>query len=447
MKEDVVEKEKTTNNEMKEFEEVNISYQEVEARKKEVRTDSYFDGSLLELIGWRILAFLITIVTLGIGAPWGKCMLYSYQIKHTVYNGKRLKFEGTGGDLFVNMFKWVFFSIITLGIYILFIPIRKTKWVISNIHFEEEDFVKEESFFDGKTVQLICVNLICNLLNFISFGLLSPFTFCYKTKWIIKHTVINRKKLVFTGKAIALFGKCMLWGFLTVITFGIFGLWIPIKMLKWQNKNTHIKVVGEEQNKDKSLLIAIPVAIIGVILFCVFVTNVTKNIDNIEDFNIENIFSGFVDFDEKNFNSSFLDGSSVLENKQTSNTKQTSINPMINESNSSSTAANNSNNGVVLPENVLNGDFSYFAGTYIDVFSSSDTLILTESGKVTISGRLFTNKPARVEKNSDGSYRCIVDENREFVIYPVGVKSSNGNNGKVRIDVIEGMGAFCFQKK
>lgn len=65
MKEDVVEKEKTTNNEMKEFEEVNISYQEVETRKKEVRTDSYFDGSLLELIGWRILAFLITIVTLG----------------------------------------------------------------------------------------------------------------------------------------------------------------------------------------------------------------------------------------------------------------------------------------------------------------------------------------------------------------------------------------------
>ena len=444
MKEDVVEKEKTTNNEMKEFEEVNISYQEVETRKKEVRTDSYFDGSLLELIGWRILAFLITVVTLGIGAPWGKCMLYSYQIKHTVYNGKRLKFEGTGGDLFVNMFKWVFFSIITLGIYILFIPIRKTKWVISNIHFEEEDFVKEESFFDGKTVQLICVNLICNLLNFISFGLLSSFTFCYKTKWIIKHTVINRKKLVFTGKAIALFGKCMLWGFLTVITFGNFGLWIPIKMLKWQNKNTHIKVVGEEQNKDKSLLIAIPVAIIGVILFSVFVTNVTKNIDNIEDFNIENIFSGFVNSDEKN---SLLDGASVLENKQTSNTKQTSINPMINESNSSNTAANNSNNSVVLPENVLNGDFSYFAGTYIDVFSSSDTLILTESGKVTISGRLFTNKPTNVEKNIDGSYRCIVDENREFVIYPVGVKSSNGNNEKVRIDVIEGMGAFCFQKK
>ena len=128
-KEKVVNKEEVVETEVEKFEEVEV-YQEVEPIKKEVRTDSYFDGSLIELIGWRLLAFLITIVTLGIAAPWGSCMLYSYQIKHTVYNGKRLKFEGTGGDLFVNKFKWALLTIITLGIYALFIPIKKTKWVI-----------------------------------------------------------------------------------------------------------------------------------------------------------------------------------------------------------------------------------------------------------------------------------------------------------------------------
>ena len=96
----------TNNNDANKFEEVE-TYQEVESIKKEIRTDSYFDGSLIELIGWKLLSFLITIVTLGIGAPWGACMIYSYEINHTVYNGKRLKFEGTGGDLFVNIFKWV----------------------------------------------------------------------------------------------------------------------------------------------------------------------------------------------------------------------------------------------------------------------------------------------------------------------------------------------------
>lgn len=300
------ENKKTDNNDNK-FEEVEV-FQEVEPIKKEIRTDSYFDGGLIELIGWNILSFLISVITLGIGAPWGKCMLYSYQMKHTVYNGKRLKFEGTGGDLFVNMFKWILLTIITFGIYAFFIPVRKTKWVISNIHFEDEDFVRNESFFDGKTIQLIGINLLCSILNTISFGLLCPFTICLKMKWINKHTVINKKKIAFSGKALSLFGKYILWCFLTIITFGIYGLWLPIKMLKWQTKNTHIKVVGETEQKDKSLLIAIPIIIICIILVSLIIPNVIGKGKAIDLNNIE----GFESFGESinDFGSSVFDGKS-----------------------------------------------------------------------------------------------------------------------------------------
>ena len=197
---------KITNDNTSSYAEVPV-YQEVEQKPKIVRTDSYFDGKLLDLIGWRILAFLITVITLGFGSPWAQCMLYNYQFKHTVYNGKRLKFDGTGGDLFVNIFKWVLLSIITFGIYILVIPVRKTRWVISNLHYEDEDFKIGESFFDGKTIQLIGINILCFILKLISFGLLSAFTECIKLRWINKHTVINRKKLVFTGKGLSLSGK------------------------------------------------------------------------------------------------------------------------------------------------------------------------------------------------------------------------------------------------
>lgn len=230
---------KTVVAESNNFEEVKVGSETT--KQESVRTDSYFDGGLLELIGWRILAFLIIGVTLGIATPWAKCMLYSYQFKHTVYNGKRLKFEGTGGDLFFNAFKWVFFTIITLGIYLIFVPVKKTKWVISNLHYEDEQFIKGESFFDGKTIQLIGVNLLSGLLNLVSFGLLYPFTVCFKLRWINKHTIINKKKLVFNGKAINLFGKYLLWCFLTIITFGIYGWWLEIKMLKWKSKNVYIK--------------------------------------------------------------------------------------------------------------------------------------------------------------------------------------------------------------
>lgn len=426
------------------------TYQEVEQIKKEIRTDSYFDGSVIELLGWKVLSFLITMITFGIAAPWGACMIYSYQINHTVYNGKRLKFEGTGGDLFVNIFKWVLLSIVTLGIYTIFIPVKKTKWVISNIHFEDEHFIKGDSFFDGKIIQLIGINLLSSILNFISFGLLSAFTYCFKTKWIIKHTIINRKKIVFTGRAIALFGRCMLWGFLTVITFGIFGFWVPVEMLKWQTKNTHIKVVGEEdEEKDKSLYIAIPILIIGIILFSVFAPKIVTNMKEIEKFDLEEIFENFKTSLNDDFNSPKETSRGYvapISSGSRSEIEETNTSGFRENNGSTSTVNNNESNNA---ENSTNEnsqtEFSKFTGTYIDVFGGPDTLTINSNGKVTISGRVITNSLADLKKQSNGAYSSSIPEG-EITIYPAGVSGSPGDNNKIRIEVIENSGALCFEE-
>ena len=60
---------------------------------------SYFDGGLLQLIGWKILGFLVTLITLGICYPFALCFIYKWQMKHTVINGKRLYFDGKGYQL------------------------------------------------------------------------------------------------------------------------------------------------------------------------------------------------------------------------------------------------------------------------------------------------------------------------------------------------------------
>lgn len=255
------------------FEEILIFHE-----PKTLRTDSYFDGSLLELIGWRILTFLISVLTLGIGATWAECMLYSYEINHTVYNGKRLKFEGDGGDLFVNQFKWRFFSVITFGVYLLFIPVRKANWVISNIHFEDEPLVRNESFFNGKVLQCFGINLLCITLNLISLGLLYPFTLCLKLKWINKHTIINRKKIVFNGKALSLFGKYILWFFLSILTLGIYGLWLPIRMLKWQAAHTHIKRVGEIEERNNITIMTLLIGLICILFAALVIRILTAQI-------------------------------------------------------------------------------------------------------------------------------------------------------------------------
>lgn len=96
---------------------------------------SYFDGGLLQLIGWSILGGLITIFTLGICYPWALCMVYGWKINHTVIDGRRLKFNGSAIGLFGNWILWLFLSYITLDIYSFWLGIALEKWKVKNTSF------------------------------------------------------------------------------------------------------------------------------------------------------------------------------------------------------------------------------------------------------------------------------------------------------------------------
>lgn len=99
--------------------------------------------------------------------------------------------------------------------------------------------------------------------------------------------------------------------------------------------------------------------------------------------------------------------------------------------------------------NVINGDFTYFAGDYTEIGTSSK-LTLDKNGKVTINGSVFTSKPISIKKESNGSYWCLVHRGEladdGFTIYPVGIAGGGGNTNKARIEVTESMGASIFQK-
>lgn len=96
---------------------------------------SYFDGSLLQLIGWRILGFLVTACTLGICYPWAVCMVYRWETKHTVIDGHRLEFDGTALGLFGLWIKWWLLCFITFGIYGFWVCISIRKWKAKHTKF------------------------------------------------------------------------------------------------------------------------------------------------------------------------------------------------------------------------------------------------------------------------------------------------------------------------
>lgn len=102
--------------------------------------NSYFDGSVFGSLWHKLIAFLLTILSLGILLPWSVCYLLRWETKHTVIGGKRLYFDGTAMQLFGNWIKWWFLTLITIGIYGIVVHIRLKQWVVKHTIFEEQRY-------------------------------------------------------------------------------------------------------------------------------------------------------------------------------------------------------------------------------------------------------------------------------------------------------------------
>lgn len=91
-----------------------------------------FDGGAATYFGTALLAALVTLLSLGVLAPWGIVMRHRWRAKHTIVNGHRLRFSGTAPGLFGLWLKWWLLTIVTLGIYSFWVWPRLTKWIVEH---------------------------------------------------------------------------------------------------------------------------------------------------------------------------------------------------------------------------------------------------------------------------------------------------------------------------
>ena len=104
---------------------------------------------------------------------------------------------------------------------------------------ENETQIIGESKFTGGLVGMIGIGILQGLLITFTLGFGAPWAICMAERWYAKHTYIDGKQLVFDGTGGQLFGNYIKWFLLTVITFGIYGFWLNIKMKQWVTKHTH----------------------------------------------------------------------------------------------------------------------------------------------------------------------------------------------------------------
>lgn len=197
--------------------------------------ESYFDGGFFSYLGYHLLAGLLTTISFGIAFPWVCCMVQRWKARHTVVNGKRMYFDGTGGQLIGKFLLWLLLSIITFGIYSFWMALAVKKWITKHTHFEGEE--DSNSYFDGRIFGFIGIHILRFLVTLIPLvGLAWSDVLLHR--WEARHTVVDSRRLVFVGSVGTFFGKYLLWGFLSVITFGIYGLFLPVNMMRLKASNT-----------------------------------------------------------------------------------------------------------------------------------------------------------------------------------------------------------------
>ena len=133
--------------------------------------NSVFTGRLLNLIGTWILMILIIVLMAGagvalvmfvggvgqegteigglqialivvaaflvlLGLAWAAIRFIKWETKHTVISGNQVKFSGNAFQLLGNCLKWTFLTIITVGIYAFWLPIKVRQWKVKHMELQ-----------------------------------------------------------------------------------------------------------------------------------------------------------------------------------------------------------------------------------------------------------------------------------------------------------------------
>ena len=95
----------------------------------------------------------------------------------------------------------------------------------------------KETKFTGGVFPVFLFFLWCPLLLLVTLCLALPLVECIVIRWVCDHSIISGKRYKFKGTAGGLFGRYILWWFLTIITLGIYGFWSIRNQIRWMVEN------------------------------------------------------------------------------------------------------------------------------------------------------------------------------------------------------------------
>lgn len=201
-------------------------------------TDSRFVGKAIGYFFHRLLWGLLLVITFGIAYPFVVVMKQKYLANRTYTTGHKNIFKGNGFQLIGKYILWLLLTVITFGIFSIWLITKLIKWKTIHTHFTDSEV--KDSKYDGNGFVRYILNIGLWILVCITFSLAYPFKVCVLNRYDKKHSIIDGYRLKFTGTAMQYFGKHILWTFLSIITIGIYYIFVSLKKEAWVRKHTII---------------------------------------------------------------------------------------------------------------------------------------------------------------------------------------------------------------
>lgn len=228
-----------------------------------------FEGDHSTLVGLRILNNILKAVTLGLYYPWARVSILDYMYGETEYMGTRFVFHGTGKEMFRGFIKaigiltalYAFVLICTFTgnvliaelslliaylAFLVLIPIiihssqryrlSRTSW--RGIHFG----------YRGNLKEFIKLYLTHGFLTVVTFGIYGSWFRVKVKEYVYGHTRFGNVEFKFTGKGDDLFFIRFVGGFLCIVTLGIYVFWYFKRLAEFEFRNLKISQNGEEIN-------------------------------------------------------------------------------------------------------------------------------------------------------------------------------------------------------
>lgn len=177
-----------------------------------------FKGNLSKFLGIVLKGIFFTIITIGIYLPWFVKDIYGFFINETSYQDSKFKFQASGTDLLVIIILAAIIPIVILA-------------------FLLNDYIEPGHKFSFP-------RYLANILETI---VIAPFTFFY-IRWIINLSYRNYKIKLNTDYMEGI-GVVLLQTFLAALTFGIYYPLAYLKIYQYFLQKTQIKSdTGENVN-------------------------------------------------------------------------------------------------------------------------------------------------------------------------------------------------------